>query len=111
MTRNQFANAPLRTLWNGNLKASIWQNSSKGEKPYRTVSLSRLYEDHAREPQKSNAFSPIEWLRFAELAREADAAVLDVRRNFTDQVIEPEERASPATRNGSGQCQNDPMPR
>jgi hypothetical protein len=115
MTRNQSANAPLETLWDGNLKATIWQNTSEGGKPYHTVSLSRLYEDRAGKPQESNAFSATELLRIAELAREAYATVLDIRRHFTDQVIEPEERASPAAartfQNGNGPRQRGSMPR
>lgn len=115
MTRNQSANAPLETLWDGNLKATIWQNTSEAGKPYHTVSLSRLYEDRAGKPQESNAFSASELLRIAELAREAYSTVLDVRRHFVDQVIEPEERASPVanrtSQNGGSQRQRGPMPR
>lgn len=114
MTRNTTSNAPLETLWDGPLKATIWQNATEAGKPYHTVSLSRLYEDRAGKPQETNSFSASELLRIAELAREAYAAVLDIRRNFTDQVIErepPPAKPIARTADNGAQRQRSLMPR
>lgn len=114
MTRTTITNQPLETLWDGPLKATIWQNTSEAGKPYHTISLSRLYEDRAGKPQEANSFSASELLRIAELAREAYATVLDIRRHFTDQVIEqdgPPAKSVPRTPGGGEQRQRAPLPR
>lgn len=114
MTKNTASNTPVETLWDGSLKATVWQNTSETGKPYHTISLSRLYEDRAGKPQETNSFSTSELLRVAELAREAYAAVLDIRRHFAEQAIE---HRSPPTKpaNGSarstGYRQRSPTPR
>jgi hypothetical protein len=84
-------NAPIETLRDGRLKATIWEN--KGESgPYHSVTLAKVYEDRDGKLQETHSFSGSELLRIAELAREAHGYLRGLRR---DAALDREPDARP----------------
>lgn len=73
-------NAPLETLRDGRLKATIWENAGDNNETYHTVTLAKVYEDREGKLQDTASFSAGELLRVAELAREAHGVIRGLRR-------------------------------
>ena len=82
MTRNEPVNAPLTTLRDGMLKATVWENEGKTG-PYHSVTLSKLYEGDDGKLKETQSFSPSDLLHVAELARDAHRVVRDRRRDLS----------------------------
>ncbi len=62
-------NTPVDTLRDGSLKAVIWKNPGKDEKPPRySVQLTRSYQDEKGDWRETSSFSGSELLRIARLA-------------------------------------------
>lgn len=74
------SNAPLETLRDGRLKATIWSNAGENNETYHSVTLAKIYEDRNGQLQESSSFSAGELLRVAELAREAHGVIRGLRR-------------------------------
>lgn len=91
MDKKSESNAPLETLRDGRLKATIWENQGESG-TYHTVSLAKIYEDRDGKLQETHSFSGGELLRIAELAREAHGVVRGLRR---DAALERETDATP----------------
>lgn len=71
-------NKPLKTIRDGNLKATIWRNA--GEKgDFYTVRLTRTWQDEAGAYHDGDTFSGAELLRIARLADQAYGEVADQR--------------------------------
>ncbi len=73
-------NAPIETLLDGRLKATIWENLNEKGEAYPTVALAKTYEHRNGKLQDTVSFSGSELLRVAELAREAHGVIRDMRR-------------------------------
>lgn len=100
-------NAPLGTLRDGRLKATVWQNDSETG-PYHTVTLAKIYEDSAGNWQESNSFSAGDLLRVAELARRAYNKVADIRQEQKRDDPKPEKSRSRAPRTRRAETQRAP---
>ena len=60
---------PLDTIRDGSLKATIWQNPGKADKPpFYSVKITRLYKDEKGVWHDSDSFSGTELLQIARLA-------------------------------------------
>ncbi len=75
-------NTPLETLRDGRVKATVWENTNADGEAYHTVSIAKTYEDRNGKLQDSHSFSAGEFLRVAELARDAHRLIRDVRRDL-----------------------------
>ena len=66
---NTETNTPLDTIRDGSLKATIWKNPGKADKPpFYTVNLTRSYKDDQGNWRESNSFNGSELLRVSRLA-------------------------------------------
>lgn len=116
MDRNTTPNAPLETFRDGRLKATVWQNVSENNETYHTVSLAKVYEDREGKLQETNSFSGSELLRVAELAREAHAFTLELRRDlaaerqFERQAERTAARAQPSREERPSRFRDRPQP-
>lgn len=57
-------------IWDGNIKASIWENEGESGK-FHSVTFSRTYEDRDGNPRDAHSFTGTDVLKVSELAREA----------------------------------------
>ena len=71
------ANKPIETLRDGSMKAAIWKNPGKGDKPpFYSVEITRSYKDDSDKWHDSHSFTGSELLRAARLAEIAYGQVL-----------------------------------
>lgn len=78
-------NAPLETLRDGSLKATIWKNTGDNGAFY-SVRLSRTWKDEQGQYHDSDSFSGSELLRIARLANLAYDAIRAYRSGESDQA-------------------------
>ena len=72
------SNAPIKTLRDGNISASIWKND--GEKgAWYSVEFQRTYTDQSGEVKNATSFSGDQLLRLARLSGKAYDAVAELR--------------------------------
>lgn len=72
------SNAPIETLRDGAIKASIWSNQGdNGE--FLTTTFARTYTDSEGEPKDTHGFTGRDLLVVSELAREAYRITSNIR--------------------------------
>lgn len=98
-------NAPVDTLRDGRLKATIWENKNTDGDTYHTVTLAKTYEDRNGNLQDSHSLSSGEALRGAELLREAHGVVRGIQRERAQ-----ERRADRQTERGPAQPAREDRP-
>ncbi len=82
MERTSAPNAPLHTIRDGMLKATVWENEGKNG-TFHSVTLSKLYEGEDRQLKETQSFSPGDLLKLAELSRDAHRMIRDRRRDLS----------------------------
>ncbi|WP_299962297.1 hypothetical protein [uncultured Roseobacter sp.] len=80
MDTTPMPNKPVATYRDGKLKATVWQNENRDGDTYYTVNLAKLYEDRNGKLQETNSFSEAEIPRLKDLATEARAHALHLKR-------------------------------
>ncbi|WP_299732805.1 hypothetical protein [uncultured Tateyamaria sp.] len=82
---------PTDTLRDGNIKASIWENT--GEKgPFFTTTFSKTYRDAEGKVRDTNGFNKGDLLRLAELARASYSRTGQLQREVGQNGPSREER-------------------
>lgn len=74
-------NKPVRTLWHGNVKASIWANPTQSGVIH-SVNYARIYTDKHGKIREAYTFSDIENLRLRELSREAGDVLNKLKQEY-----------------------------
>ena len=77
-------NKPVRVLWDGNIKASIFANQVQNGPVY-SATYARIYNDASGAVKEAYSFSGAENLRVAELARQVHHVSNELRREFNNQ--------------------------
>lgn len=72
---------PASVIRDGDLKASIWENSGKNG-PYFTTTFAKTYRDRNNELRDTSVFNNSDLLRISELARQAYGRTNDLRRDM-----------------------------
>ena len=72
-------NKPVDILRDGNIKASIWRNSSENGTFY-TTTLARTYSDKDGKPKDTHSIPSNDLLRASELSRQAYNRCKELRR-------------------------------
>lgn len=82
MSTNQ---KPLLTLRDGALKASIWVNTTEGNKIFHSVTFGRTFTDGENSVKSANSFSGGDILKIARLAEKAYDRIAEIRLEQSQQ--------------------------
>jgi len=74
-------NKPVRTLWHGNVKVSIWLNPTQNGAIY-SISCARIYTDKHGKIRDAYTFSDVESLRLHALLPEADTVLRQLKQEY-----------------------------
>jgi len=74
------SNQPFKTLRDGSIKATIWENATNDGEVFYSVDFVRGYKDKEGNWQDSTSFSGAELLRVANLATQAYNVILQARQ-------------------------------
>lgn len=85
MDTTTMPNRPVATYRDGRLKATLWANESREGETYYTVNLAKTYEDRNGKLQETNSFNDSEIPRLKDLAGEARAHALHLRRERSNE--------------------------
>ena len=91
---DQAPKEPIDRVFDGNLKASIWENEGDKGKFYATT-FARTYRDDEGNYRDAHSFVGTDLLKLSELARAAYNRTNDLRREEREQAPENERQNDP----------------
>jgi hypothetical protein len=100
-------NKPVRTLWRGNVKASIWENKTQNGAIF-SANYARIYTDKQGKVREAYSFSGDENLRLEVLARQAGDICQVLQQEFNTknkaktETPEASQGETPAADDGQG---------